>query len=101
VVVIRRRLREPERWRKLAAEKSLRERIGAYGGELFREPRWARHALVGLILASSGIIGLWAIGFFSIDLTRAFFQERLRGLEPQEARFGEELYASLASVTLN
>ena len=101
VVVIMRRLREPERWRKLAAEKSLRERMGAYGGELFREPRWARHALVGLVLASSGIIGLWAIGFFSIDLTRAFFQERLRGLEPSEARFWQEIYASLTSITLN
>src|SRR5262249_1654873 len=68
VLLIMRRLKEPERWTKLAAEKSMRERLGAYWSELFHDPRWTRNALVGLVLASSGIIGLWAIGFFSIDL---------------------------------
>src|SRR5262249_5673450 len=70
VVLIMRRLKEPEKWLKLAAERSMRERLKAYGAELFHEPRWLRHAIVGLLLASSGIIGLWAIGFFSIDLQR-------------------------------
>jgi MFS family permease len=101
VVFIMRRLKEPEKWSKLAASKTLRERWGAYGGELFRERRWARNALVGLILASSGIIGLWAIGFFSIDLTRAIFQPRLAGLEPKEAKFWQDMYAALTSITLN
>jgi MFS family permease len=103
VVVIMRRLKEPERWAKLAADKSLRERMGAYGGELFRERRWARNALVGLFLASAGIIGLWAIGFFSIDLTRAIFQARLsaQGLDPAEAKFTQDMYASFTSVMFN
>jgi MFS family permease len=103
VVFIMRRLREPERWRKLAAEKTMRERIGAYGAELFREPRWFRHAIVGLILASSGIIGLWAIGFFSIDLQRAIFRVRLEaeGLPATEVNFREDLWASMTSVLLN
>ena len=103
VVVIMRRLKEPQRWTDLAAEKSLRERMGAYGGELFRDRRWARHALVGLILASAGIIGLWAIGFFSIDLTRAIFQKRLaaEGVNEHEAKFWQDIYASLTSITFN
>ncbi len=141
VLIIMRRLKEPEKWKQLAAEKSLRERMGAYGGELFRDRRWARHALVGLVLASSGIIGLWAIGFFSIDLTRAIFQAenhesqkarqaqkdmdaetaRLKAeghdeatvkkaeeaLKPvvdglkKEAKFWEDIYASLTSITFN
>jgi MFS family permease len=104
VLLIMRRLREPERWTKLAAEKTLRERMGAYGAELFRDPRWARNAVVGLILASSGIIGLWAIGFFSIDLMRAIFRERLQGqggLSPSEVTFQVDLWASVTSVTLN
>ncbi len=103
VLLIMRRLKEPERWKKLAAEKSLRERLGAYGAELFQDPRWTKNALVGLALASSGIIGLWAIGFFSIDLQRAVFRARLeaQGLEAHEVSFREDLWASMTSVTLN
>jgi MFS family permease len=103
VLVIMRRLREPERWTKMAAEKSLRERMGAYGAELFRDPRWTRNAVVGLLLASSGIIGLWAIGFFSIDLQQAIFRTRLtaEGLPPEEVTFRVGFWASMTSVMLN
>jgi MFS family permease len=103
VLLIMRRLREPERWVKLAAEKSLRQRMGAYWSELFHDPRWSRHAVVGLLLASSGIIGLWAIGFFSIDLQRTIFRSRLegQGLQPVQVSFQVDLWASVTSVTLN
>ena len=103
VLFIMRRLREPERWRKLAAETSVRHRLGAYWSELFQDPRWARRAVAGLLLASSGIIGLWAIGFFSIDLQRAIFRTRLetQGLSANELNFREDLWASVTSVTLN
>ncbi|HZY83385.1 MAG TPA: MFS transporter [Gemmataceae bacterium] len=103
VLFIMRRLREPERWRKLAAESSVRQRLGAYWSELFRDPRWSRNAVVGLLLASSGIIGLWAIGFFSIDLQRAIFRVRLEaeGLPADQVTFREDLWASVTSVTLN
>jgi MFS family permease len=103
VLVIMRRLKEPERWLKLAAEKTMRERLKAYGSELFRDPRWLRHAIVGLFLASSGIIGLWAIGFFSIDLQRAIFRTRLeaQNLPPSEVTFQEDLWAAVTSALLN
>jgi MFS family permease len=103
VLFIMRRLKEPERWLKLAAEKTIRQRLGAYGSELFGDRRWTRHAIVGLLLASSGIIGLWAIGFFSIDLQRAIFRARLQteGLPAAELNFQEDLWASMTSVTLN
>jgi MFS family permease len=101
VIFIMRRLKEPEKWRKLAAEKTLRERMGAYSGELFQDRRWSRHALVGLILASAGIIGLWAIGFFSIDLTRAISQVRLKGLQDKDSKFWNDIYAALTSVMFN
>ncbi|HYV35713.1 MAG TPA: MFS transporter [Gemmataceae bacterium] len=104
VLVIMRRLKEPERWTKMAAEKTMRERVGAYGAELFRDPRWKRHALIGLILSSSGIIGLWAIGFFSIDLQRAIFRQRLvaeGGLEPSELTFQVDVWAAMTSVMMN
>ena len=59
------------------ARDHLRERLGAYSGELFANRRWARNAIVGLLLASSGIIGLWAIGFFTIDFVREIIRPRL------------------------
>jgi MFS family permease len=101
VIFIMRRLREPEKWRKLAAEKTIRERMGAYSGELFRDPRWTRNAIVGLVLASAGIIGLWAIGFFTIDLTRSIFAVRLHGLEEKDRKFWNDIYAALTSVMFN
>ena len=103
VLFIMRRLKEPERWSVLAAEKSIRQRLAAYTGELFSDPRWSRNALIGLVLASSGIIGLWAIGFFVIDFVREIIRPRLaaEGLAPAEIVFWEDTWASLTSVMLN
>jgi len=103
VLVIMRRLKEPERWRALAAEKTIRERLRAYTGELFSDPRWSRNAIIGLLLASSGIIGLWAIGFFSIDFVREIIRPRLvaEGLSPGDVIFWEDMWANITSVVLN
>jgi MFS family permease len=73
-LLIRRRLKEPERWQAVAAKVGLNERLRGYFGELFGQWRWTKNALIGLTLASSGIIGLWGIGFFSIDLQRSVFR---------------------------
>jgi MFS-type transporter involved in bile tolerance (Atg22 family) len=43
--------------------------LGSYG-ELLGSPRWRRNAIVGFLLAFSGVVGLWGIGFFSYDLFR-------------------------------
>src|SRR5262249_54285939 len=103
VLVIMRRLQEPERWKAVAGEKTIRERFRAYGSELFSEPRWSRNAIVGLLLASSGIIGLWAIGFFSIDFIREIIRRDLakEGLSSEDAIFWENLWASITSIVLN
>jgi MFS family permease len=96
-------LEEPERWRVLAAKHSLRERLGFYTGELFANPRWTRHAILGLLLASSGIIGLWGIGFFAIDLQRLIFTTRLdaQGLSKDDLTFQVDIWAGWTSVMLN
>jgi MFS family permease len=103
VLVIMRRLKEPERWQQLAGTSTVRERLRAYTGELFSDPRWSRNAIIGLLLASSGIIGLWAIGFFSIDLVREIIRPRLvnEGLSSADVTFWEDIWASLTSVVLN
>ncbi len=70
VLVIRRRLKEPERWQRASHEGDVGRQLGSYAA-LFRHPTWRRHALVGLALACAGVIGLWAVGFFTPDLMRA------------------------------
>ncbi|MEX0713314.1 MAG: MFS transporter, partial [Pirellulales bacterium] len=73
-VFIRRRLKEPERWQATAAQSGAEKKLGSYA-ELFGNPRWRRNAIVGLLLAFSGVVGLWGIGFFSIDLNRSVFRK--------------------------
>jgi MFS family permease len=68
-LIIRRKLREPERWEKQSHDGAVAKQMGSYR-ELFTDPRWRRHALFGLMLACSGVIGLWAVGFFTPDLIR-------------------------------
>lgn len=72
-VVVITRLREPERWKEAVAEKG-KQRAGSLG-EMFGVAQWRRRAIVGMILASSGIIGLWAIGVFSNDLIASIFRK--------------------------
>jgi MFS family permease len=66
-LVIRRRLKEPERWKQVAGQGAAKKQLGSYG-QLFGHPTWRKRALVGLALAFSGVVGLWAVGFFTPDL---------------------------------
>ena len=49
-------------------------KLGSYA-ELFGDPRWRRNAIVGMCMAFSGVVGLWGIGFFSVDLFRRVFTQ--------------------------
>jgi len=71
-VLIRRHLKEPEKW--VQAQASGDKQLGSFR-DLLGTPIWRRHAIVGLVLASSGVIGLWGIGFFSFDLVRSVFRQ--------------------------
>jgi MFS family permease len=82
-LLVRRRLKEPETWQAAAMTEDLRRQLGSYK-ELFGDPRWRKHALLGLCLASSGVIGLWGIGFFSPDLNRLVFRR------PYEAEYRQQ-----------
>jgi MFS family permease len=85
-LVIRRRLKEPERWQAVSHEGEVQRKLGSYA-ELFRHPTWRRHAIIGLLLAAPGVIGLWGIGFFSADLSRSVFRKH----------FAQEVYGELIS----
>jgi MFS family permease len=70
-VLIMRRLKEPEKWQR-EASKGLQ--LGSVT-ELFSDPRWRRNAIIGILLAFAGVVGLWGIGNFAIDLLRAMLDK--------------------------
>lgn len=74
VIFIQRRLQEPESWRaaKAAADAGTGKKLGSYG-ELFNGGWITRHALLGMMLAFVGVVGLWGIGFFAVDLQQGIF----------------------------
>jgi len=100
-VLIRRRLREPERWQAVASTTAAAQ-LGSLR-ELFGDPRWRSRALIGLVLAFSGVVGLWGIGFFSIDLQRMVFRKHFEqaGLSPTEIEGRLTYWAGVTSIMLN
>jgi MFS family permease len=100
-IFIRRNLKEPETW-KAQLDSNVGKQLGSFG-ELFSDPRWRWNAITGLILASSGIIGLWGIGFFSFDLLspvfRRYFEQQ--GLSGAEVNGKVATWVGITSVMQN
>jgi MFS family permease len=95
-----RRLKEPERWQQSARAGNLR--LGSLG-ELFGNARWRRHTVVGMLLAFSGVVGLWGIGFFSPDLVDAVFRKHFQGQGLSEQQIAGKLtfWKGITSLFLN
>lgn len=75
VVATGRFLREPERWLQAKAEGTLpKGSIFAPYRALVSETRWRRNLVIGALIASTGVIGLWAIGEYAVDLQRNVFR---------------------------
>ena len=101
-LVIRRRLKEPESWQRAkdqaAAEHAARvaERPDEFHRqlgdiqEMFSNPRWRFHTIIGVLLATSGVMGLWGIGFWTPELVRSFVPEK-----------DQTFYVSLTSLLQN
>ncbi|MEW6306397.1 MAG: MFS transporter, partial [Verrucomicrobiota bacterium] len=72
-----------------------------FGGK--GDTRWRRNSVVGLMLALSGIIGLWGIGFFSIDLVRSVFNKAFvaEGMDPARIPGEVTYWAGVTSMMLN
>ena len=41
---------------------------------LLRNTRWRRNLVIGSLIASTGVVGLWAIGEYAVDLQRSVFK---------------------------
>ena len=72
-------LREPEPWlrQKEAGLLPKGGLLAPYAG-LMAEKRWRKNLLIGAILASTGVIGLWAIGEYAPDLQKSVFRTHFR-----------------------
>lgn len=69
------RLKEPEPWLRAKAAGL----VGSGGWftpyvYLFRQRKWRKNLVIGSLLASTGVVGLWAIGEFAVDVQRNVFQ---------------------------
>lgn len=99
---IRRRLREPERWQQVKEEGGVARELGSYRA-LFAHPRWRKHALLGLVMAFSGVVGLWAVGFFTMDLVGNVLQTRFQkeGMPPGEIAGRVAYWKGITSMMIN
>lgn len=74
-LIIRMRMKEPERWQQMKDSGELQKHSAFTYGELFRTPRWRRNAIIGMLLVCSGVIGLWGIGFYTPELVRTVLRK--------------------------
>ncbi len=82
VVFIRRGLKEPDSWVQ-AKQKSTDDFHKQMGDlrELFGNKQWRYHAIVGLLMAMVGVMGLWGVTFWIPELIRSVVQP------PEEGSF--------------
>lgn len=75
VIFIQKYLKEPEPWLKLKREGRLPTGsiFSPYAG-LLKEARWRKNLFIGAVIASTGVVALWAIGEYGVDLQRQVFR---------------------------
>ena len=97
-LVVRRRLKEPERWQTGTGGK----RAGSYA-EMLGTPWIRRNALVGLAIGFAGVVGLWGIGFFSVQLTKSVFRTEFaaEGMTGDVLEGQIKLWSGYSSLMLN
>jgi MFS family permease len=99
VIFIMKKLKEPEQWTR---DKANKVKMGSFA-ELLGDPRWRRNAWVGMTLATSGVIGLWGIGFFSFDLLSSVLDKTFReqGLSAAEIAGKKTTWTGITSLLQN
>lgn len=81
VILTGKYLREPESWLKLKREGKLpKGSILVPYRNLVASTRWRRNLIVGALIASTGVIGLWAIGEYAVDLQSRVFESHFTAL---------------------
>lgn len=66
-------MKEPEPWQRLKAANALPKNwFGSYG-QLFANRQDRSNLVIGTLLAVAGVIGLWGIGEYAVDLQHTIF----------------------------
>jgi MFS family permease len=89
IIFTRKKLKEPEPWLRMKAEGKLPTGsiFAPYVG-LITNRRWRKNLIVGALIASTGVVGLWAIGEYAVDLQKTVFQAHFEksGFDPAAAK---------------
>ncbi len=83
VIFTRKHLREPEPWlrQKEAGHLPKGSIFGPYAA-LLGDRRWRKNLIVGALIASTGVVGLWAIGEYAVDLQTTVFTTYFKAAVP-------------------
>jgi MFS family permease len=98
-LIVFRKLKEPEQWQRA---RTAHKQLGSMS-ELFSDPRWRRHSIVGMLLAFAGVVGLWGIGFFSFDLIGSVLDQtfRAQGLPESVIAGKKTMWTGITSLLQN
>jgi MFS family permease len=89
IILTRHRLKEPEPWLRLKEQGRLpKGSIFAPYAALLSDKRWRKNLVVGALIASTGVVGLWAIGEYAVDLQKTVFTNHFvnAGLAPAQVK---------------
>jgi hypothetical protein len=76
IIFTRGYLKEPESWQRLKDSGQIpKGNIFAPYAGLLANARWRKNLIVGAIIASTGVVGLWAIGEYAVDLQKVVFKQ--------------------------
>jgi predicted MFS family arabinose efflux permease len=80
VLWVRAGVKEPESW--THAKATANERLGSFK-DLFSDPRWAKRAFLGMLLATVGLASFWGVVVATQDLTTMILIKD--GVDPKQA----------------
>ena len=90
IIFTRGYLKEPESWLRLR-DQGLLKKGGIFSpyAALLADARWRKNLLFGALIASTGVIGLWAIGEYAVDLQKVVFKQHFEKIVPADQVKGE------------
>lgn len=85
VILTGKYLHEPEPWQRLKDAGRLPKGglLAPYRG-LLSDARWRKNLIVGALIAATGVVGLWAIGEYAVDLQSAVFTSYYKAHVPAD-----------------
>ncbi len=88
IILTRSKLKEPEPWLRLKEQGAL-PRGSIFGPylSLLAQSRWRKNLLIGALIAGTGVVGLWAIGEYAVDLQKVVFKTYFESkVAPEEVK---------------